>query len=185
MKNLRAIILLLLAMLLFAACSPDMLGSLGAEPVPGAGGEGAESPLSVLPTPAPVPTFDRASVEISAEAGVLTGVLRVRRGTQYVPVSEVKLGLGELLLDDEGNLRQVGYDASTMPTTMTDENGRFVFADVTPGRYAFVLDIVMSQFLLFDQTTGIARIAEVNAGELTDIGVWDYEELPLPQFSTE
>ena len=137
------------------------------------------SPLSVLPTPEPVPTLDIASIALSPEAGYITGVLRVRKNGQFIPVPEVKIGLGEPLLNDEGVMRMITYDASTSPTTVTDEFGRFVFADVAPGRYGFILDTVMSQVLLRDPATGLPYFADIEKGKIVDMDTFDYEKLPL------
>ncbi len=146
--------------------------------------ESTVSPLvavSVLPTPTPVPTIDLAAIQVTPDRGALVGVLLVR-GTsgEMRPVANTKLALGEILTDEDGNERIVGYDPAAAPSTITDENGAFVLEDVPPGRYGLVLDIVMSSFLLFDEGSGDPLFVEVTAGEITDVGVLEYEALPIP-----
>ena len=109
------------------------------------------------------------------------GVLLLWSEGELKPVANVKLALGEILLDDNGEERMVGYDASTAPTTTTDTDGQFIFRDIPPGRYGLILDIVMSSFLLFDESSGEAMLIDILADEVVDLGNLEYTSLPIPQ----
>jgi hypothetical protein len=180
----RSILLssLFIMCLIFVACNQESLLAL-----PASTDELTVSPLavSVMPTPIPAPTLDLTGLEPVEGLGTVVGALEVRRGAAYVPVPDVKLGIGTTLLDDQGNVRMVGYDASVDPTTTTDEYGRFVFTDVPPGQYGLILDIVISSFLLSHETSGMSIIFDVEANQIYDVATLRYDSLPIAGFHEE
>lgn len=132
---------------------------------------------SVLPTPV---VYDVSSLKTTAETGALTGVLLLKTQDGVEPVTDIKMAVGEVLVDDEGNERMVGYEPSVAPVSYTDSTGRFVFEDLKPGRYGLIVDIVLSSFLLFEEGTPNALLFDVKAGEVTDLGNLEYTDLPIP-----
>lgn len=137
-----------------------------------------ESPLapsSPLPTPAenPVPT---------SNAGSIVGRILITKPDGQIAVSDMLIGLAEVIYDEDGAAKVGGYEPSRAIRVYTDAYGRFVMNDVKPGTYTLILDAVVNQYQLSDETTGNTILAEVKAGEVTDLGTLNYSSLPIPGF---
>lgn len=165
--------IILLTTQIFTACTNTPSKTQSVSPL--------TAPNSVLPTPTSQTTPDILSRNPADGTGALVGVLLLWSDGELQPVADVKLALGEILRDDNGEERMVGYDASTAPTTITGPDGRFIFQDVPPGRYGLILDIVMSSFLLFDESSGEAMLIDIPADEVVDLGNLEYTSLPIPR----
>ena len=120
-------------------------------------------------TAGPVPTP-------ASDKGVITGHLLINGE----PVSTVILYLADVTKDDQGIERLAGFSRTSSPTAQVDLEGKFVFADVPPGRYGLVLDTIHSAYLLHQPGEEIEWLFEVIAGELLDLGNLDYDSLPIP-----
>ena len=134
--------------------------------------------VSILPTPF---VFDSEDLKTTVATGAVTGVLLLQTETGVQPVTDIKMALGESLVDDKGAERFVSYNAQLDPVSYTDSNGRFVFAEIKPGRYGLVLDLVVNQYLLHEADSSYTLLFEVVAGEVIDLGRLEYADLPLPE----
>lgn len=137
-----------------------------------------DSPLaanSPLPTPAedPIPTD---------EAGSIVGRILIVKPEGEIAVADMLIGLAEVLYDEEGVAKVGGYEPSRAVRVQTDAYGRFVMNNVKPGTYTLILDAVVQQYQLADEETGNTIMAEVKAGEVTDLGTLNYSSLPVPGF---
>ena len=153
----------------------------------GSGREGEPPSAARIPSPAAPLDATGAShsttppLKTTAETGALTGVILLKTADGFKPVADIKIAIGETLIDDEGADRVVAYDPSAAPVAYTDAAGRFVFEEIPTGRYGLILDIVLSSFLLYKENSLDAILVDINAGEVTDLGRLEYSELPLPQ----
>jgi len=173
-KNLALVAFCLIAII--SACSPiqptrEPAASNQLSPI---------SPISPLPTPLEAVTTD--------SKGAIRGILmHTSEKCGDVPVDSKILALAEILTNKDGEPRVAGYDPSTAPFTVTDEQGRFVLNQVRPGLYGLMLDVV-TDVMLLDNPSDMERtlFIEVVAGELVDltadIGVLKYEVLPIKKF---
>jgi hypothetical protein len=99
-----------------------------------------------------------------------------------IAVADMLIGLAEVLYDEEGVAKVGGYEPSRAVRVQTDAYGRFVMNNVKPGTYTLILDAVVQQYQLADEETGNTIMAEVKAGEVTDLGTLNYSSLPVPGF---
>lgn len=134
--------------------------------------------VSILPTPF---VFDSEDLKTTVATGAVTGVLLLQTETGVQPVTDMKMALGEALVDDKGAEHFVSYDSHLAPVSYTDSNGRFVFEEIKPGRYGLVLDLVVNQYLLHEADSSYTLLFEVVAGEVIDLGRLEYADLPLPE----
>jgi len=56
------------------------------------------------------------------------------------------------------------------PAAVTDNDGRFAFASVQPGRYGLILEAVTDTVLLSDLTTGKPIVVTISADKTVDLG---------------
>jgi hypothetical protein len=133
-----------------------------AEPVAHVGQEQPESPVPT-PTPELVPGPD---------TGIVVGKLERARGTE-IPLEERTIYLSRVMLDQEED----GFEVARMspsedPRAGLDADGSFIFADVQPGKYALSTVTPRGEtVLLINVKTGYDIIIEVEAGEVTDLGL--------------
>lgn len=114
--------------------------------------------------------------EPSASSGVVAGVIQVNNE----PIPNLTIYLAEVLLDSEGLERVASYDRINSPRAFTNEDGEFVFSNIPPGRYGLVLDTVLSAYLLHLPQEDTALMITIEAGQVTEIELLDYDSLPLP-----
>ena len=148
----------------------------------------ADSPLgdggSPLATPiaAEPPALD---AQTTTETGAVIGRIMLMNENETLPVSNMKVALADVLLDDDGIPRIAGYDAANAYRTISDDLGRFAIEDVPPATYAIILDAVRTSILLADPLTGDPILIEIDADALTDVGRLNYESLDLPGYKRE
>ena len=123
------------------------------------------APTVVVPTP-------------SADKGVITGVI-MTNPSQPKPAPGLILYLADILPEAQGTPFLAAFDRVHSVRTLTDPNGRFVFADITPASYSLILDRVFQAFLLSDpKKPGADFIFVAQGGKLLDLGNLVYGVLP-------
>ncbi len=148
----------------------------------------ADSPLgdggSPLATPiaAEPPALD---AQTTTETGAVIGRIMLMNENETLPVSNMRVALADVLLDDDGIPRIAGYDAANAYKTTSDDLGRFSIEEVPPATYAIILDAVTTSILLADPITGDPILIEIDADALTDVGRLNYESLDLPKYKRE
>lgn len=139
----------------------------------------AASPLSPVASPLPTPTSVPA-ISSSEGTGVITGrLLLILEDGRIVPVPDVVMAAAEVLTNDQGEEKVVGYDRTGSPKDQTDENGFFAIVDVPPGRYGLILDTVMTSFLLSMPDQSGDMLITIEPGTQADMGELTYDMLPL------
>lgn len=166
--------------LLLTSCGGSVATSVVTPTTPPVSNETAyPAPENIDQTGYPVP-----SVEVIYEptwtpapnTGMVTGVLKLNGE----PVKNTTLFLGTFLKNAEGQDFTAVVEPAVSPQTSTFPDGSFSFVNVAPGRYSLILSNAVSQYLLFKPGTQEHYVIEVSENETFDVGVIDYDELPLP-----
>ncbi len=131
--------------------------------------------VTTAPTAIPTP---------SADETLLTGVL-AKKGSGGDPdmmYADVRMYLGVLLTSTDGKTTVARVNEKTAPQTRTDENGRFVFKGIDPGKYILVVQVPPNNLLMLkNHVTGKDLIIDVEKGKIADVGVM-YQDLPFEGF---
>jgi hypothetical protein len=108
--------------------------------------------------------------------GAVTGKLMVNNQG----VNNATLYLAAIMKDKSGKDVIAGLDRANSPSADTNHDGIFSFINIAPGRYALILDAVITQYMMNSPGKGTAIIFEIVAGKLVDLGDLNYDSLPLP-----
>jgi hypothetical protein len=167
-------VLFLCSILISAACSGmSTAAPEKASPVPDQGAypmgvEEISTQEAVFQELAPTWTPD-------ASLGQVTGQLLLNGK----PVSYLNLYLGGTIKDAQGLEFAASLDRLRDPTALTGKDGNFHFMNVPPGRYVLILDDVTSVSLLMEPEGDQAVLLTIESGEVKDLGVLDYDDLPI------
>jgi len=156
------------------------IAACGGEEAPAAA---AVSPLPMIISPLRVPALGPPEVSVTTERGALTGQSVVQSAAGETAVAGMRVGLAEVILDENSQPKVAGYAAATAPFTISDPFGRFGISGIKPGAYAIVLDSVVTQYMLNSETTGDTILTKVQANAVTDLGRMEYSSLPLPGYN--
>ena len=73
--------------------------------------------------------------------------------------------------DQEGYPPIVTFSEDEDPSSIQDKGGHFLFTNINPGIYALSIWSPVSNVIIVDPDTQAYMLIEVNAGEITDLGV--------------
>ena len=124
---------------------------------------------NLIATSGPAPTS-------SPDSSVILGRL-TEKGK---PVVDATIYLADVRTDESGEYQVAAYSRSSSPRAYTDTDGQFVFANIAPGNYCLVLDN-NGNFIILNipgEEADQALKFVTEAGEVTDLGTLDYEDLP-------
>ena len=159
MRILRLLIGVFCAALIITGCS----GQASAPDTPNATPTG-NTPDTGIPTPA------------SDQVGTVVGhLINTKPQGAPAPLSSAPVYLGIILKSQQGAEGLVQLSKASAPKAIVDEQGRFVFTNVSPGRYGLMLDTPQGAILLNKPVTGESMIAEVVGGKVFDFGELHYE----------
>lgn len=100
--------------------------------------------------------------------GIIVGVMKIRHTDQ--PMVGVELYLARHIgVTPDTPLYTMELDNA--PHAITDANGRFIFKDVPPGRYAIVIWNPISSFLVRNPATGLELVIDVQPDQIHNLGV--------------
>ena len=134
-----------------------------------------EATVSPIVTPTPTVTLEPIPTILvptpSLGLGVIHGQLIQETG-QAIGNTQVRLGDIVWFQGQEGQDGLVISERSRAPQTISDAQGNFVIADVSPGTYGLVVADPTSPEFVFvrDQTTGRALLVEVKKDKIVDLG---------------
>ena len=111
--------------------------------------------------------------------GSASGILMLENNQGASSVANAILYLAETLRGDSGEESLAAFDRVRSPRTQTDDQGRFVFMNVQPGKYGLVLDTVVNSYLLLWPGEQEAILIEISKGETVDLGTLTFDSLPL------
>jgi hypothetical protein len=94
-------------------------------------------------------------------------------------VENITLYLAEVLKDKTNRDIVAGLDRANSPVAVTTKNGLFTFVNVTPGRYALILDVITNQFMMNYPGEDSPIIIQVESGSEMDLGELNYDSLPI------
>lgn len=136
---------------------------------PAAAAQGGAAPtlIAVVPTPA------------DSSKATITGYLLQHPNAPQPANWFFVLYLAEVQTDKKGTPMVAGFSLHSAIGTQPDSAGRFVFENVPTGKkYALVLDMVTTSFMLKDPKTGADMLWEPKAGQVLDVGKLVYASLP-------
>lgn len=117
-----------------------------------------------LDAPVPTPNVDRTSV---------TGHIVFK--STGAPLINVPVVLAQIYRNEEDDGAFV-YDSASSPYALTDDNGRFIFTDVEPTEFVFVVgNVEVNRYELLTEPDGSSRIINLPAGQILDLGVVEVE----------
>ena len=128
------------------------------------------SPLaSPMISPSPSPNVEE--IEISTPSpglGNVTGVLI--HYTFQLPVAGANVYLAPVITSDDQKMEMAKFDKTVAIGTQTDQNGRFVFQSIAPGRYALILGGAINDYLLADYCNQEDVVFNLEADQIAEIG---------------
>ena len=130
---------------------------------------GPQTEPTVAVTPQPTYTTD-------PQMGIVKGKLLVNNNG----VNNVTLYLAAVRKDKTGKDVVAGLSLANSPNIVTDQDGVFSFINVKAGRYALILDIVTTQYMINYPDKSNPILIDVESGKVVDIGELNYDSLPLP-----
>jgi hypothetical protein len=175
MKRLPVVALLTL-MVLAQACSGSATPALPTAVSSAAAGSSAGATVAA-PAKADTPPAAAVTTTMGPGQATITGVLRQGAGSPK-PAVGVVLALAPILPNAAGTPAAARFDRTTAPETITDADGRFVFAGIKPQPYALILDRVVESYLLREPSSGDDMIWSPKAGQVLNVGNLDYASLP-------
>ena len=154
--------LLILLMLLFLNACTTPAPSVVTNPNPETQKD-YPAPLTLVLTPTSDP-----------QMGQLSGRLLMKGQ----PVTTGILYLGALIKDSNGTEIVASFSRESKVRSDVDQNGKFVFTNVPPGRYGMVYDLVTNAFLMKSPDRDESLIVNIKANESLDLGNLDYASFP-------
>jgi len=100
--------------------------------------------------------------------GNVTGVLIDH--TFETPVVGANVYLAPILTSEDQKMEMARFDKTIAIGVQTDQNGRFVFQEITPGRYALILGGAIHDYLLADFRTQEDVVFDLEADQIFEIG---------------
>ncbi|MGD8752211.1 MAG: hypothetical protein PVG14_12350 [Anaerolineales bacterium] len=155
----------------------------------------SETTQAAYPYPAPQQSFQQTPYpepQDSAQSGATTtpeptytaapntGTAIGRVLLRGEPVAEYTFYLAEVIMNEQGEASVASLNRIDSPRTNTNDEGNFTFRNVPPGTYGLVLDVVRDAYLLHYPDEDAQIVVTVAAGQELDIGVLDYDDLPIP-----
>jgi len=122
-----------------------------------------ESPLQSDNTPTP-----QQLLRPAPGTGVIVGMLKVEHTSQ--PMVGVELYLAQHIGVTQ-DTPLYNLDPDNAPHAITGDDGRFVFKDVPPGRYAIVIWNPFNSFLARNPATGLELVIDVRSDQVYDVGI--------------
>lgn len=107
--------------------------------------------------------------------GIVTGIILLKGE----PVKHVNIFLAGFIKDSSGKDAVAFVSPGKSPEATTDESGIFVFTDVPIGNYGIVMENITDTFILMMPDGANGLLAVVENQRTTDMGVLDYNNLPL------
>lgn len=172
MKKIAAMKRIFVSVVLVSACSILLVGCGGSStPV-------LESPLltpdqgQTFVSPQPTPTSAAlfilptpSSVDMATIGGVL---MRDLAGVDSEPIAGAVVQLARVIRSEDGTAMMAVVEEAA-PTTVADENGRFVFTDVPSKTYGLAISTPLGPFLVEDNT-GDDLLFAAQGGAVLDLG---------------
>lgn len=159
-----------------------LAGCAAVPPVPPTAPVSPQPTLSGVTTPAPqesplaTPTAAPMSVEVTPAAGkgALTG--RLINLTTNAPMPKQSLSLPSVICpadvaeEDKRDKCVYGVDEAFDPSTLTDDNGYFVFNDLTPGEYVMLVGNPATKYTILSDDAKLPLVWRAEADKIVALG---------------
>ena len=130
--------------------------------------------------PYPQPTFDVSELIQFVTPDPEMGSVTVQIFYKGEPLQYATFFLANVLISEKTGLEAATrLDRSSAPRAVSDENGVVTFQNIQPQRYGLILISGIDTYLLLYPDRQEAILLTVDAGKQVDLGVFDYEDLPL------
>lgn len=130
--------------------------------------------------PYPIPTTDYSSLIVNVTPDPTMGHVTGEILLNGKPLPYQMFFLANVLKDSKTGMElATSLDRSVAPRTFSDEKGVFDFANVPPGRYGLILLNGTDTYLLIYPGKQEAILLTVEAGGKIDLGLLDFEDLPV------
>lgn len=111
--------------------------------------------------------FDRSPApKILPGYGSLSGT--IIKGTEQIPLSGISIHLAQVVRSD-GSIVFV-YDAANSPSTVSVENGSFIFEKINSGEYVIIMGDDLSGRQIISTEEENAQIWIIHPDQVTDTG---------------
>ncbi len=173
------ILKLILILLLLAGCTAaPAVTPTGAASSPGAstaypGGAPSVPAATSYPIQYDLPTLAPQDPNLGRVEGTLL--------LNGKPVFPADLWLIDLIKDSKGTEVAAQFDRSVDPRAATDQNGKFVFVNVKPGRHSLMMEIYPIAYVMLKPNATDALIVVVQPTGVTSLGTLNYSDLPGPK----
>jgi hypothetical protein len=130
--------------------------------------------------PYPIPTADYSVLLVEVTPNPTMGQVSGEILLKGKPLPFQTFFLADVLKDNKTGMElATSLDRSTAPKTISNENGVFSFMNVPPGRYGLIFISATDTYLLLYPGKQEAILVTVEAGGKIDLGVLDFEDLPV------
>lgn len=152
-------------------------------PAPTVGAREPADPRTV--TPSALFSYIMPDADFDDTTGAISGLIWIHGSDGRVePLADAIIGLsGELDAGTGGGYS--AYSRSDSPQATVEESGVFVLNRLDPGKYILILDMDVNQFIMNRPDGSGEFVVEVRAGEQTDLGVLEYEQVAYPGLGKE
>jgi hypothetical protein len=166
----KAVPILLLIALLFSACVTETFTPSKSPPPP--------QHTEVIPRESSTPTpladvtpEERATTvppQLESGKGAIIGIVLKEDGTY--PAENVKVFLASFFWNEEKTEGVFILDPDRATSVPISDQGAFRLVNIEPGNYVLVVGVTPEAAVVILGDRGQARVIEVNAGEVVDIG---------------
>ncbi len=117
-------------------------------------------------TPSPQPT----PITPNASEAIIIGKVISTQNSNSQPLTNTEVRLAQVFWDADSSRGAFVIEGGSSPTTISDNNGSFVFRNLEPNDYVLVVGDLYGQHVILSNDDGSAQTFTAVIGEVNDIG---------------